>query len=137
MFPDTHLMDYENGRERRMAIPDVNGDGLAVKRPKTGFIRVVDKYEFLNLTLVNLGPKQRQIKLTSGQKRISEVVVGIKKLVMGWAHKQAIAWFMMRFLFGLRRDPIAVLEVGPLSRISLDLRRTHMPFNLQRTPATA
>ena len=53
-----------------MAIPDVNGDGLAVERPKTGFIRVVDKYEFLNLTLVNLGPKQRQIKLTSGQKRM-------------------------------------------------------------------
>ena len=70
MSPDTHLMDYENGRERRMAIPDVNGDGLAVERPKTGFIRVVDKYEFLNLTLVSLGPKQRQIKLTSGQKRM-------------------------------------------------------------------
>ena len=70
MSPDTHLMDYENAGGRRMAIPDVNGDGLAVERPKTGFIRVVDKYEFLNLTLVNLGPKQRQIKLISGQKRM-------------------------------------------------------------------
>jgi len=70
MSPDTHLMDDEDGREWRMAILDVNGDGLAVERPKTGFIRVVDKYEFLNLFLVDLGRKQRQIKLTSGQKRM-------------------------------------------------------------------
>ena len=68
MSPDVHLIDYENGREQCMAIPDINGDGLAVEWLKTGFNRVVDKYEFLNLTLVNLGPKQRQIKLTSGQK---------------------------------------------------------------------
>ena len=68
---------------------------------------------------------------------MEEVVIGIKKLVMGWAHKQAIVWFMMRFLFGLQRDPTVVLEVGPLSQISLNLRRTQMPFNLQLTPTTA
>ena len=70
MSPDTRLMDDEDGREWRIAVLDINGDGLAVERPKTGFLRVVDKYELLNLFLVNLGPKQRQIKLTSGQKRM-------------------------------------------------------------------
>ena len=59
MSPDTHLVDDEDGREWRMAILDVNGDGLSVERPKTAFIRVVDKYEFLNLFLVNLGPKSK------------------------------------------------------------------------------
>ena len=63
-------MDEEDRREWCMAILDVNGDGLAVEQPKTGFIREVDKYEFLNLFLVNLGPKERQIKFTSGQKRM-------------------------------------------------------------------
>lgn len=68
--PDTHLMDDEDGRERCMAILDVNGDGLAMELPKNGFIRVVDKYEFLILFSCKSWPKQRQIKLTSGQKRM-------------------------------------------------------------------
>jgi len=59
MSTDTHLVDDEDGREWRMVILDVNGDGLAVERPKSAFIRVVNKYEFPNLFLVNLSPKQR------------------------------------------------------------------------------
>jgi hypothetical protein len=48
MSPDAHLMDDEEGRERRMVILDVNGDGLAVEIPKLGYISVVDEYEFLH-----------------------------------------------------------------------------------------
>ena len=65
--------DDDDGRERCMAILDVNGDGLAVEtleRPKNEFIRVVDKYEFLILFSRKSWPKQSQIKLTSGQKRM-------------------------------------------------------------------
>jgi hypothetical protein len=59
MSPDAHLVDDEEGREWRMVILDVNGNGLAVEIPKARFISVVDEYEFLHLFLVNLGPKQR------------------------------------------------------------------------------
>jgi len=58
MAPDTYLMDYEDGREWSMVILEVNGDGFAVEWPKIGLIRVVDKYKFLNLFLVNFSPKQ-------------------------------------------------------------------------------
>ena len=41
-------------------------------------------------------------------------MVVIEILMMVRAHKQAIAWFMMRLIFCLPRNPTSVLEVGPL-----------------------
>jgi len=52
MSPDTHLMYDEYGREGRVGIRDVEGDGFTMERPKNGMIRVVDKYEFLNIWTV-------------------------------------------------------------------------------------
>jgi hypothetical protein len=52
MSPDTHLMYEEYGREGRMVIVNVKGDGLTMERLKSRSIGVVDKHEFLNLCLV-------------------------------------------------------------------------------------
>lgn len=46
-------------------------------------------------------------------------------------YKQPIAQFMMKSFFGLRRDPTTFLQVIALSRMSLELRRDQMPFDLQ------
>ena len=125
MSPDTHLMDDEDGREWRMAMAlPWNGRRLGSS------VRISEPVSC-----------ESRPKAKANQTHIwtetDEVVVLIEKPMMVWAHKQATAWFMMRFPFGLQRDPTAVLEVGPLSRISLDLRRVQMPFDLQRTPVTA
>ena len=111
-----------------MVILDINGDGLSVERPKTGFIRVVDKYEFLNLFLVNLGPKQKANQ-THIWTETDEVVVVFEKLVMGWAHERVIAWFM-------NHDEVPFWPVkgsnrGPGGRTTHPIKCTQLPFNLQ------
>jgi hypothetical protein len=46
---DTHLMDYEYGREGRILILDVKGDSFTVELLKLRVTRVVDKHELANL----------------------------------------------------------------------------------------
>ena len=47
-------------------------------------------------------------------------------------HKYAIARFVCWVAFDLPRDPVALLEVGPLSRVSFRIRETqiHLGFTV-------
>ena len=47
-------------------------------------------------------------------------------------HKYAIARFVCWVAFGLARDPVALLKVGPLSRVSFRIRETqiHLGFTV-------
>jgi len=58
MSPDTHLVYDEYRREGHMGILDVKSDGFTMEQLKNGITRVVDKYEFLNLFLVNTWPNR-------------------------------------------------------------------------------
>ena len=45
-------------------------------------------------------------------------------------HKYAIARFVCWVVFGLARGPVALLKVGPLSRVSFGIRETQIYLGL-------
>jgi hypothetical protein len=98
---------------RCIFILDIKGDSFTVESLKKRVPGVVNKHELANLFTVNtvLGLNQRRINLMSEE--MDEESVYIELAMMGCS-------------FGLPRDPTAVLEVVPLTHISL--RRAQMPF---------
>lgn len=97
-----------------MAIPDVEANGFAMELLESRLIRIVDKHKLLYLVLVNkLPPNQSQLHTYIWEETYEESI-SIKKEMMVSTHEQSIAWFMPGMGLGLRRNPSASLEVGPL-----------------------
>jgi hypothetical protein len=86
---------------------------------------VVDKHKLANLRFtVNAWPESKTNQ-THVWKETDEEIIRIRLDAMVPTHNYAIAWFMTGCIFGLPRDPTAVLEVPPLSHISI--RRVQIP----------
>ena len=82
---------------------------------KTGFTRVVDEHELANLIPVDIWPKAKMNQTHVGEEPYTETICIKQEVVVGThVHKQTIARFMSGMSFGLRRDPTAILEFGPL-----------------------